>query len=104
MFEFFDYIYEFIALIPTLISDAIIYLAAQGFIFYIEAKLYAVTFAWDIAQVVIAELNISAQLQSVWGMIDSQTMNTLAFFRIPEALNLILAAFPTKLILRMMGF
>ena len=104
MFEFFDVIYEFLINIPTLIMDAVAYLMAQLFIFYVKGKLWLVTFSWDVAQVVIAELNISAQLQAVWGGIDNQTMQTLAFFRIPEALNMILAAFPTKMIMRMLGF
>jgi hypothetical protein len=69
-----------------------------------KAKLAALVFSWDVAQQLIANLNISGYLSNAYSHLNSQTMATLTFFRIPEAINLILSAAVTKFVFRFLGF
>ena len=69
----------------------------------IKAKLYALTFAWDVAQEVLSQLGISAFLSAAWGQIDSGILSAITFFRIPDAINVILSAKVTRFVLNFMG-
>lgn len=69
----------------------------------IEFKIYAITFAWDVAKEVITQLNLSNSLTSAWSLIDSKTLQILSFFNIPDAINIIVSAKITKFVLRFLG-
>lgn len=69
-----------------------------------KAKLAALTFSWSVAQQLITNLNISGYLNNAYSALDSRTMALLAYFRIPEAINMILSAAITKFVFRFLGF
>ncbi|TRW98995.1 DUF2523 family protein [Candidatus Methylobacter oryzae] len=69
----------------------------------ITFKLWAISFAWDIAQEILSQLNITSAIQSAWSALDSRIMDAISFFRIPEAINIILTAHVTKFVLRFLG-
>ncbi|HEY8034241.1 MAG TPA: DUF2523 family protein [Methylobacter sp.] len=69
-----------------------------------KAKLTALMFSYSVAQELITSLNLSDYLDSAWGSLESRTASTLAFFRIPEAVNMILSAAVTKFVFRFLGF
>jgi hypothetical protein len=69
-----------------------------------KAKLAALAFSWDVAQDIIADLNLSAYLDQTWASLNSQVLSMLIFFRVPEAVNVILSAGVTKFVFRFLGF
>lgn len=68
------------------------------------AKLALLTFSWDVAQELISSLNLSVMLQTAWSSLESRTLSMLVFFRVPEAVNIILSAAVTKFVFRFLGF
>ena len=62
--------------------------------------LWVLQFSWDIASKLITNLGISSALQSAWSSLDSQVLQTLMFFRVPDAVNMILGAFGTRFVMR----
>ncbi|SNB53797.1 Protein of unknown function [Marinobacter sp. es.042] len=96
---FFDAIWAFLEAIPTFINDAMVKLSAWYVIWVTKAKIYFVGFAWGVAQEVLNQLNISGTINQYWGSIDSKVMGALTYFRIPDALNIILNAHLTRYVM-----
>ena len=69
-------------------------------IWQIEAKIFFLKFAWDVAQNLLANIGISSMIESSWSAIDSTTMSYITFFRLPEAFNILIQAGITKFTLR----
>lgn len=69
----------------------------------IKAKVIVISFAWDVAQEVLTQLGISTYLSAAWAQLDNDLLNALTFFRIPEAVNIILSARTTRFVLNFMG-
>lgn len=66
-------------------------------------KLQSLVFAWDVAQDLLSSLNLSNALNSAFSSIDNRVVSIISFFRIPEAINIILSAYTTRLVLSFMG-
>lgn len=105
MFEFFDTIYQFITNdIFIILNDFVVFLAAKATIAFFTAKIFMVSMAWQVGSQVLTELNITTAINQAWGNLDSDTYNAIAFFRVPDALNIIMASYPAKMFMRMLGF
>lgn len=74
-------------------------LTIWGVTFYIEAKIFAIGFAWDVAAGLLETLDISRYIQQAWSSLDSQLVSFLTRYRIPEALNLIIQAYLTRFVM-----
>jgi len=68
----------------------------------IQFQMWAVTFAWDVAQHVLDQLNISSALSAAWSQLDNQVLNALTFFNVPDAINVLLSARVTRFVLNFM--
>lgn len=71
---------------------------------FLKIALLMLNFMWVIVKVVLIDLDISGRLASSFSSFNSDIVNMLIFFRIPEALNMILAAFITRFVLRLIPF
>lgn len=71
---------------------------------FLKIALLMLNFLWAIVRVLLVDLNISGRLGASIGLFNSDVGAMLLFFRIPEALNMILAAFVTKFVLRLIPF
>lgn len=69
----------------------------------IKAKIWAVGFAWDVAKIVLANIGLSQYITQAWNHLDSQAVAYLTFFRVPDALNIIIQAYVTRLVLAVTG-
>jgi hypothetical protein len=82
-------------------------LFAQFIIYYqialIKAKLWAIGFAWDVAQSILSQLQVFNELNAAFGSLDSDVLSVLNFFSIPHAITILLSAATTKFVLRFMG-
>jgi hypothetical protein len=68
-----------------------------------KAKLQAIIFSWDVASEILDSLNISEQIETAFGQLDSDLVSIISFFRIPEAINIILSAYTTRLVMTFIG-
>ncbi|MBD3639952.1 DUF2523 family protein [Marinobacter sp. DUT-1] len=97
--DFFTAIWGFFESIPAFLDDILVKLSAWYVIWVTKAKIYFVGFSWQVAQEVLNQLNISGTINQYWGTIDSKVMGVLTFFRVPDALNIILNAHLTRYVM-----
>ena len=99
--EFINYVIEFTT---TGIYDFIHALAVQITYYYtlwaIQAKIYFATIAWEVAQSLLANFNVSSLVNSAWSSLDSKSMGYINFFGLPEAFNMISQAYVTAFVIR----
>lgn len=105
MIDFFSWLYEFLTTgIYNLLTDAFAYYVEVTTVTMLNTAIVATAFAWDVAQVIISDLNLSEFLESTWSNFDSQTIGIIQFFKVPEAFNLILSATVTRYVLNFVPF
>lgn len=70
----------------------------------LDFAIWSLPFAWDIAQQIIRDLDLSSLLHDAWSSLDSTMMGVATVLRIPEAVNLLISASITKYVLRFIPF
>ena len=65
--------------------------------------LAALQFSWDVAQDILADLNINAALETAWSSLDSETYQTVLFFQIPQSVGNLVTAFVTRFVYSKVG-
>lgn len=93
----FDQFYELL-----LFCISVVMLLA-GKLFY-DVSLEVVQLSWTVAQEVIADLDMSAYIVDAWTALPPETRQMLAFFRVPEVVNLLMSLGVTKFMLRFIPF
>ena len=71
---------------------------------FLKIALLMLNFLWAIIKMLLIDLNLSSKLASAFGDLNSDVLKMVIFFRIPEAINMILAAFITRFVLRLIPF
>lgn len=105
MFDFFDNVWNWLTEgIYDVLSDALAALIEFLVEGYLDLLLWAVPFAWGVAQTVIQDLQLSQHINTAWSLLPTQAANTLAFFRIPEVIVIIVSAYAARLVLRFIPF
>jgi hypothetical protein len=70
----------------------------------LKVALLMLDFLWAIVKVLLIDLNLSGRLTAAFAGFDNDIVRMIIFFRIPEALNLILSAFIIRFVLRLIPF
>lgn len=70
----------------------------------IQFILWALPFTWGIAASVLDMLNVSQYLNDAWASLDSYILGWLTYLRIPDAINILINAFMTRVVLRFLGW
>lgn len=73
-------------------------------VLFVNVCLLTLNFMWAIFRVLLVDLDISNRLSTSFSSFDSDTLNMVLFFKIPEALGMILSAFVTRFIMRLIPF
>lgn len=60
-------------------------------------------FSWEIAKDILNDLNINQTLATAWASLDSATLETALFFKLPQAVGNLTAAFVTKFVYKTIG-
>lgn len=71
---------------------------------YIQLCLFLIDVAFEVVQEIMADLNLSQYVESAYSAIPQSMRSTLEFFGIPQALTIIFAAIPTRLVMRFVPF
>ncbi len=106
-----SFIVDFFNRILTFISSGIYDFITESFaqfviyatVSMIKFKIYMIGFAWDTAKQIIIELNLSSYISQVYSYLDSRLISALAFFRVPDAINIITSSVVTRFVLNFMG-
>ncbi len=102
MFEFLQSISDFFTTgIYEFFTEAAKYLTTTVVIWYIKAQIWSLTFAWEVGSSVIANLNLMSQVNSAMGLLPAQVSSGINFFRVPEAINMLLTAGATRLVMNL---
>lgn len=72
-------------------------------VWWIKYWIWKIAFAWEVVQVIMVNFNVSAEIALWMGFLPPAIGDTLAWVRIPEAINIIASAFVARLGLRMVG-
>jgi hypothetical protein len=72
-------------------------------IWVIKGKIFFATVAWEVAQSLLVNFNLSSLINSAWSSIDSTTMSYLNFFRLPECINILLQGSVTSFVIRLIA-
>lgn len=65
-------------------------------IWVLKAKIAMLSFAFDVASTIMTNLNLSQHLDYYYSQLDSRTLEYMAFFRLPDAINLLIQAYITR--------
>ncbi len=69
---------------------------------YLEAKLYMLEIAYEIASALIETIGLSDAINAAWSNIPVNARAVLTYLKIPEGINMIISAFVTRFILGLM--
>ncbi|WP_019867558.1 DUF2523 family protein [Methylovulum miyakonense] len=69
----------------------------------IKFKLAMISFAWDVAQEIISQLNLSSYVNAAFGALDDDLLGFICFFRVPEFCNTIMSAYITRYVMTFIG-
>lgn len=94
---FYQGMYDFTKEVMVAMTKAMIYA-------YFSSMIFAAEIAYEVVQDIVQGLGITQQIQSAYSTIPEDMRNTLAFFRIPEALTIIFSAIPTKMAMKFVPF
>lgn len=86
------------------VKEGFAWIFAKGIILYIKFKIMVISYSYGIAKTVVEGLNISDYLTEALSNFPSTILNSIMFFRIPEAINIIMNAFIARFVLRFIPF
>lgn len=72
-------------------------------VLWYKFKLFSITFSYDIASEILSSLNLSQTIDSAFNSLDSRVAKFVSFFRIPEAVSLIISAYTTRFVMYFLG-
>ncbi len=101
MFEFFDFIKEWInSGVYDFFTNFVAFLIEMATLSYLKFLNFVIPFAWGIAQEIIKDLNISSMLNQAWGSLPDMSRAVLTAMKIPEVVNLVISGAVTKYVLK----
>lgn len=97
----FDAVMDYLA---SLVHDAVAWAVIQGTKAAIAFQIWALQFSYEVATSIIEQLGVSQLLNEAWGRLDSKIIAALNYFRVPDAINLIVSAGVTRYVLNVVPF
>ena len=103
--HFFSAIWDWInSGVVDLLSDFVKWCMSWIVTAWIKMKLGALTWAWDVGKAVIQNLGVSQKVTEAMGFLSPEVAKALAFFKVPDAINMLMNAGITKFVLRIVGW
>jgi len=101
---FFNDFYQlFTVVIPSFISDAVIYMGKLVVYGLLQAKLAFLQLSFDIAGSILTDLNVNQVLQSAFDSLDSNAASIATYFMIPTVVQNIITAYATRFVVAMLS-
>lgn len=98
---FFTYINNWLESgVYTFATDAMAYFVEAAVYGYLKLLNWAIPFAWGVAKTILNDFGVNTMLDAAWNSLPNDSVSILKFFKIDDAINLILNAAVTKFVLR----
>lgn len=112
MTEFFNVVLAFFNTIIDFITDGIYdffvdlvsYLIQKSTLATLKVMYVTLNFSWDIAQNIIADLQLSSFIGEMFSHFDIKIVDLLLWLRVPEFINTIGTAYMTRFVMRFIPF
>lgn len=105
---FFDFLYYFITNLPDNIADwvetSIKWTMKHLTLLFIYLSALAMEVAFEMMMEFLSSFNYSENITAAWNSIPDGPRSILAYFRVPECVNLLIAAIGTRFTLRFVPF
>lgn len=102
--QFFNDVIQFYQVgIPDMLTQFLAYLGKLAFYSMLTFKLYMTQIAYEIAQQVLSDFNVTALIESGFNSLDSKTMAITNYFRIPDFIKNVIGAYATRFVLSVMS-
>lgn len=79
------------------------HIQAQIIIWYLKIKIFAVSQAWSVSYAVLQQLEISSAINAAFASLDGTIGYIMSLFKVPEAINILVQAHVTRMVLNVMG-
>jgi len=104
----FDWLIEPINYVINWLQVTIYDYTVQSFAYMVEAAtlasikfmIWAIGFAWEVAEQIIVDLGVTDALNSAWSTIPGDTVSVLTFFQIPQMVSILVTAFITAYVMK----
>ncbi|WPC72556.1 DUF2523 family protein [Vibrio porteresiae] len=100
----FYYIKEFFASIPAFFMDAMTYCYYLAFKFYLYIKIQTVMMAYDVAQMLLGDYEVYTVLSNVFNAMPDSIRYAAYQLGVVQAVRIVIDAFATAFVLRLMGW
>lgn len=80
--------------------EAFAYMVKQMTLASIGFMVWAIGFAWEVAEQIIQDLGVTDALNSAWSTIPGDTVSVLTFFQIPQMVSILVTAFITAYVMK----
>lgn len=84
----------------TFLQDAGAWFIKKAVLTYLLFLYEMIPFAWGIAKSLLQDLQVTSAINSAWASLDPDVRAFAAFFKIPDALNIVLSGATTKFVMR----
>ncbi|OLU32136.1 Head virion protein G6P [Pseudomonas sp. PA15(2017)] len=102
---FFQWVWDFLTVgIYTFIKDGLVLLTKAAMYSWVQIQLLALEVAYETAQQVMGDLGVAEAVRQRYGALPGDLADTLQFFGIPQALNIIFSALSTRFALKFVPF
>lgn len=80
-------------------------LMIQSFVAMLYEWFYQIIhLAWDVARDILSDLGISQLIGSMFSHFDSQVLDLMLYFRVPEMINTVITAYVTRYVMSWIPF
>lgn len=102
---FFQFIWDFLSTgIYDFVKDGLVLLTKAAMYSWFQVQVFALEVAYEAAQSIMSDLGVAQAVRQRWGDIPADVADTLTFFGIPQALNIIFSALSTRFALKFVPF
>lgn len=102
---FLQWVWDFLTNgIYDFIKDGMVLLTKAAMYSWFQIQLFALDVAYETAQSLMSDLGVVEAVRSRWSGLPAEVANTLAFFGVPQALNIIFSALSTRFVLKFVPF
>lgn len=103
--DFFNAIFEFINTgIYTFFKEVFKYLTKVSIYAYLQGQLFLLEVSYEVAKELMKSFGVSSFIESSYGRLSADVASTMAFFGIPQAINILLSGLSTRFAMKFIPF
>ncbi len=102
---FFQYVWDFLAEgIYDLVKELLVIATKAAIYSYLKTQVFVLEISYKAAQQLVGSIGLAPRIQQMYNGLPAEVLATLAFFGIPQALNILFSALSTRFVMRFIPF